>query len=117
MEPWDVGQMDSVAEGDEQITAYGVCAPLQGADTASRSYLGFRLSATSWAFLSVAVGDKSAILAGLRRLFSFSPLLPVSLLGSHVRKQDNVADRVLICQEHHDPVDADSDSGSGRHSV
>ena len=34
-----------------------------------------------------------------------------------MRKQDNVADRMRVGQEHREAVDADSLAGRGRHSV
>src|SRR5690606_34962893 len=45
-------------------------------------------------------------------LFHLSPLL-----RPHMRKQDDVADRVLVSDEHRKAVDADADPGGGRHPV
>src|SRR6185503_12355773 len=50
-------------------------------------------------------------------LFSFSPFVPVSLLRPHVRKQNYVADRVAICEQHCEAVDTDADAGGRRHAV
>ena len=37
------------------------------------------------------------------------------LFWTHMRKQDNIADRVFVCQQHYQAVDADTDAGGGRH--
>ena len=50
-------------------------------------------------------------------LCSLCPLWLEFLLRPHVRKEDHVADRVFVGQQHHEPVDADADAGGGRHAV
>ena len=47
----------------------------------------------------------------------FLCLFVANLFGAEVREEDDVADRGLVGQKHHQAIDADADARGGRHAV